>query len=963
MKVLKKVISALIICTMMFSFIPIAKWMGFDLNSAQAVESNKIVKDGITYYLTSQNGVEYLYLTLTGQDVSGDLVIPEEVNGYPVAVDYNTFVFAEGITSITIPSTVDDHSFLLYINDKQLKKIIVDENNPSYMSDEYGVLYNKDKTELLMFPAGCDVEKYTIPASVTKIDDEAFRMGTTVTSFTVDEGNANYSNDEYGVIYNKDKTELIRYPSGNTRKEYTVPDGVEIIGDSAFSHSKNLESVTLPASVSDIESAAFAHFTGLKRLEIPYNFSGYDLFHGCNYVSKITAGESSVIAEWGEESSAATAISISKDIKDLNWCEKLHEIIDGFGEITVEDGNETFAVVDGVLYDKNIETLYIFPSGTDRKTFVMPDSVIDVDEGYFMPFKNLTSITLGKSFNYSGSSNSLDECKEIYGDWYGYYAYYSVARAFSYSSVLEEINVSENNPYITSVDGVLYSKDKKALIAYPQAKELYDIVIDGNTVICKFAYIGDFDKITLSKDYCENLYKGMYEAMARQERDLSEENVRMEVSRLIASVLMTSTAKEYIVSEENEYLSSVDGVLYAFDESILVKYPTGNNETFYCIPESVSSIALGWQNDAFSTPFLSLKINLFGVDSLFMKEKLRVHFNSVNIPNIDSLTFAGATVTCTDDNTETVKNANDNREQMRMMLCGEPALYQIKRAEKYFRMGTISKGMYDITLNYSAPLSETYYIPIDICGGMHTYDLISENENVIAEYDTGCFGELDTKVSLKVEETDGEKAQEMANVIVQSFSGVFPKQIYNISPVDDSGNLVQPSNGKVTVKIRLSESNNKAEDFIVFHWLSDTNKLNHYKVPQLTIESIDGNDYLVFEVDHFSYFAVCVEEEIPAEKKVSSISVATLPSKTAYTYKMDSLDLSGLALTVAYSDGSTEAVTDTSAMKVTGFDNKKVGTQTITVEYEGATSKFDVTVSYAWWQWIIRILLLGFLWY
>ena len=86
-------------------------------------------------------------------------------------------------------------------------------------------------------------------------------------------------------------------------------------------------------------------------------------------------------------------------------------------------------------------------------------------------------------------------------------------------------------------------------------------------------------------------------------------------------------------------------------------------------------------------------------------------------------------------------------------------------------------------------------------------------------------------------------------------------------------------------------------------------------------------------------------------------------AKTSYIYRMDNLDLSGLVLTVTYSDGTTETVTDTSKMKVTGFDNSKTGEQTVTVEYEGATAKFDVTVSYAWWQWIIRILLLGFLWY
>ena len=50
-------------------------------------------------------------------------------------------------------------------------------------------------------------------------------------------------------------------------------------------------------------------------------------------------------------------------------------------------------------------------------------------------------------------------------------------------------------------------------------------------------------------------------------------------------------------------------------------------------------------------------------------------------------------------------------------------------------------------------------------------------------------------------------------------------------------------------------------------------------------------------------------------------------------------------------------------MTVSGYDSSKIGEQTVFVECEGSRAEFTVTVSYAWWQWIIRILLLGFLWY
>ncbi len=101
----------------------------------------------------------------------------------------------------------------------------------------------------------------------------------------------------------------------------------------------------------------------------------------------------------------------------------------------------------------------------------------------------------------------------------------------------------------------------------------------------------------------------------------------------------------------------------------------------------------------------------------------------------------------------------------------------------------------------------------------------------------------------------------------------------------------------------------------------------------------------------------------PPKVTVKGIKIVSLPNKTQYTYKVDSLDLSGLAIKMMYSDGTSKIISDTKAVTVYGFDADSVGTKTITVSYGGYTDEFEITVSYAWWQWIIRILLLGFIWY
>ena len=96
---------------------------------------------------------------------------------------------------------------------------------------------------------------------------------------------------------------------------------------------------------------------------------------------------------------------------------------------------------------------------------------------------------------------------------------------------------------------------------------------------------------------------------------------------------------------------------------------------------------------------------------------------------------------------------------------------------------------------------------------------------------------------------------------------------------------------------------------------------------------------------------------------VTSVEIKSLPTKLEFIYKTDTLDLSGLTLEISYSDGTKEILNDLSEVKVTGFDNAKTGTQTVTVEYEGEMVKFDITVTYTWWQWLIIIFLLGWIWY
>lgn len=107
-----------------------------------------------------------------------------------------------------------------------------------------------------------------IPASVTAIGDGALRNCKKLENISVAAGNTNYAAVN-GVLFNKEMTELLAYPAGSSKTAYTIPETVNRIGNGAFYNSKNLLEIVLPNGLKEIGSQAFSGCNYWESLSLP----------------------------------------------------------------------------------------------------------------------------------------------------------------------------------------------------------------------------------------------------------------------------------------------------------------------------------------------------------------------------------------------------------------------------------------------------------------------------------------------------------------------------------------------------------------------------------------------------------------------------------------------------------------------------------------------------------------------
>nr|MCR4710053.1 leucine-rich repeat protein [Clostridiales bacterium] len=217
----------------------------------------------------------------------------------------------------------------------------------------------------------CDkLTEIHIPASVEEIGSGAFESNE-LTSIDVDPANPYYSSYE-GVLFNKDRTELIIYPAGKGNA-YAVPEGVRSIGEGAFIYCHDLDSITLPSSLVSIGDSAFYYNSKLPSVNLPDGLTsiGEEAFYGCDELTGIYLPAS--LEHVGKGAFSGCNISAFE----------------------LDPANTHLSVLDGVLFDKEQRLLMAYPGAAEEGSYTVPDTVNSVMEYAFQGNGNIRRLIFG----------------------------------------------------------------------------------------------------------------------------------------------------------------------------------------------------------------------------------------------------------------------------------------------------------------------------------------------------------------------------------------------------------------------------------------------------------------------------------------------------------------------------------------------------------------------------------------
>lgn len=841
-----------------------------------------------------------------------------------------------------------------------------------------------NKIEFNAFGNCISLDNITIPSSVTKIENSVFSGCNSLVTVIIP--------DSITVIGDG------LFSSCSALKSVYLSENATIIERQAFLNCSELETVVLPKKLKTIEENAFYRCEKLKSINLSDTTTtiGKSAFFGCSSLSDVTLGNSVI-------SIGTTAFM---------GCTSLNEIVIPSSVEKIE--NQAFynctslkklTINDGVEYIGGSA----FSHCSSLEKVIIPESVTQIRNSAFSECTELSDISVLSTPEYVGSTVFRNTAfYKDYANWDNGFLYlndmlikadnnsvnpqcviYSKTRliaegAFESCTNIKSISMSDKVEYIngsafsycTKLESIKLTKNLKSIEAnlFKQCDSLRKVEIPDNvTEICSDAFFG-CDKL-------ENvvMHEGILEIKDSAFAGLpcmAEIYIPGTVTSINSKAFNESGITDiYYGNTKANWKRTVSGAIFdgvtvhytlrSDDESVIIHHTDNNFDweagNVHLVVEDLGNASSSYEQNGFYN---------------------RLMVDPIQVLDIKLVDGDGNDIQPLSDEKITVK-IRASAEFMNLMKSGLSGVseYDIESKDINFINDCFVFAVDGETV--SVPADESFLKKFKI---IHWYsDAVQPTDHESFTHD-----EISVKNGYIVLETNHFSEYAVCTEYV-------PKKDYTIKWLVDGVETEQT----VTEEAAITKpANPEKEGYTFIGWtpeVPDTMpaenleftavwQVNEYTI---TFDTAGGTAIAPITLEYgaaitppenpylkgymFKNWSPSIPDTMPAkdltvtavyEKAyITGIKIISLPNKTQYTYKSGGLDLSGIAVKEMYSDGTSKIITDTSAFTSYGFNTDSVGTKTVTVSYGGYTDEFEITVSYAWWQWIIRILLLGFIWY
>ena len=449
-----------------------------------------------------------------------------------------------------------------------------------------------------MFIDHTTIKTISIPSTTSTIGNYILRGCLSLTTISISDGNAAYSSDANGVMYDKEKTTIIQYPLGKEETNYQIPTGVTTIKTYAFEKAQKLETLEIKNSVVTVETEAFESIPNLKTVSIGTTIQsiGQHAFRYCNKLESFTVDENNE----GKYRSVEGVLIQEHTLIQYPHEKKPETYI-------IEEGITTIAgyafyqnpYVDYIKFNDDITTIQesAFSGVSKVRTITLPSTVGAIETDSFKEMKELAIVVLRRTSDIT--------CSNVFDSETTFKIYVmkeSIEATLCGKTAENTIEMTQTAgeyvDFITTTKGELIVYGKDEMKNYDNTEN----IAPWKTTQTSISSLKIDERVTSIGNYAFNGITIMTTVLlpttlisigsySFQSTGITTISIPTSVTTIgLLSFNKCSQLTEIKVAEENTAYCDVDGILFDEKKETIIAYPIGKTGETYSIPENTKTI-------------------------------------------------------------------------------------------------------------------------------------------------------------------------------------------------------------------------------------------------------------------------------------------------------------------------------------------------------------------------------------